>query len=422
MKNVRVYPFQGRNTIEVPSSKSELHRLLIAAALSDRETRIGCRAVSEDVRATVRCLQAMGSRITEFQDALVVAPIGADTSAFLPVLDCGESGSTLRFLLPVAAALGGARFEGRGRLPQRPISELKAEMEAHGVRFSEVALPFSVSGRLTGGAFTLPGHVSSQYVTGLMLASPLLGGTEIRIEGRLQSVDYVRMTADVMRRFGVQVEYSGSVIRVPGGQGYLTPGTVRAGSDWSGAAFPLCLGALGGPVKVQGLTRESLQGDRRIVDLLAQAGADVKWAADGCAARRGGLRGIEVDVSDIPDLAPVLAALLMHAEGRSALLNAERLRLKESDRLATTRDMVNALGGQAEIEGNSLIIQGRPDCRGGEVDGAGDHRIVMASAVGASACSGPSVITGADAVAKSWPSFFEDMIQLGGRFDVVDAG
>ena len=412
--NAVVRPFRACGTIAVPSSKSELHRLLIAAALADWPTDIACRALSDDVQATLRCLRALGAE-TECRDGLCrVSPV-AERRA-LPLLDCGESGSTLRFLLPVAAALGGARLTGGGRLPDRPIGDLLQAMRAHGARFSSDRLPLTVEGPLAPGCFVLPGQVSSQYMTGLMLAAPLIGETEIRIDGPLQSVGYVRMTKDILARFGVEAQLEPGRILIPGGQACRSPGTVRAGGDWSGAAFPLCLGALGGPVAADGLDEVTGQGDARVLTILREAGALVE---PGPCVRRGTLRGLRLDVSDIPDLVPVLAALMMHAEGVSVFENAGRLRLKESDRLETVSAMVNALGGDARIDGDRLVVTGKRACAGGQVDGAGDHRIVMAAVVGASACTGPSEISGAEAVAKSWPGFMEAMRTIGGQTDVI---
>lgn len=412
-----IRPFRAAGTARVPSSKSELHRLLIAAALADRPAAIACRGVSDDVRATAKCLRALGAGVVFDQEACRVTPVGMAGSG--AALDCGESGSTLRFLLPVAAALGGARLTGRGRLPERPIGDLLTAMARHGARFSADRLPLTVEGPMTGGTFTLPGQVSSQYVTGLMLAAPLMGETEIRWTGRLQSADYVRMTAEALARFNVRTEIDWSEnggVLIPGGQRYTSPGEVPAGGDWSAAAFPLCLGALAGPVAAAGLRAETSQGDRRIMDLLRQAGA----ICGPAEARRGALRAIRADVSDIPDMVPALAALMMHADGVSVFLNAGRLRLKESDRLRTTCEMVCSLGGEAAVDGDSLVITGRTGCPGGAVDGAGDHRIVMAAAVGASACKGESVILGAEAVAKSWPAFFDELSAIGGDVSVLD--
>ena len=349
-----------------------------------------------------------------------MAPVKPRQKSGLPVLDCRESGSTLRFLLPLAAALGGAILTGKGRLPERPLSHLVSEMKAHGAHFSGDSIPLSVSGTFTAGCFSLPGNVSSQYVTGLMLAAPLLGECRIVIEGELQSADYVYMTASAMRQFGIDIEMRESVISIASGQRYISPGIIQAGGDWSGAAFALCLGVLGGPVRAEGISASSEQGDRRIMDILKEVGGNIQASENECTASSGFLHGIKVDVSGIPDLVPALAAVMMHAEGQTEFMDAGRLRLKESDRLATTCAMVNALGGHARVIGDSLMIDGRHECSGGTVDGAGDHRIIMAAAVGASGCSGPSTIMGIDPVSKSWPLFFDEIQQAGGKIDVVN--
>ena len=419
MKNVLIHPFKGAGCITAPSSKSELHRMLITAALADRPTRIYCNSLNDDIRATIGCLRALGAGIEDVPGGLLVTPLDRSKDVDNPRLECCESGSTLRFMLPVSAALGGATLTGLGRLPQRPIIDLIEAMKSRGAAFSASSLPLTVGGRMTCGDFTLPGNISSQYVTGLMLAAPLLGECEIRIEGILQSSNYVRMTASVMEQFGIRTEFSEHIIRIPGNQSYKSPGEIRAGGDWSGAAFGLCLGALGGSVSVSGLSGASNQGDRRIVSILKEAGSLVTETEENFTVTCGTLHGLTIDISGIPDLAPVLAALLMHAEGHTEFLNAGRLRLKESDRLQTTCAMVNALGGQASISEDRLLIEGRKVCKGGKVDGAGDHRIVMAAVIGASACTGPSVITGAEAVSKSWPSFFEDIQLAGGKCDVI---
>ncbi len=417
---IRITPFRAEGCTAVPSSKSELHRLLIAAALSDRPTLIRCRGISDDVAATVDCLKALGAGIKNQVDGLLVEPIKKAAVIGSAALNCRESGSTFRFLLPVAAALGGASFTGSGRLPSRPVVDLVKAMKEHGAAFSADQLPFTVTGPLAGGTFELPGNVSSQYMTGLMLAAPLMGETRIRILGQLQSIHYVQMTADVMSRFGVSVSISSDSIVIGKGQTYQSSGTVDAEGDWSAAAFPVGLGALGGPVTVEGLRLKSIQGDSGILEIMEAAGARIESGEHSATVTGKPVAGLTLDVSDIPDLVPVLAAVFMHAKGETVFSHAERLRLKESDRLQTTCDMVNALGGQASIVGDSLCIRGSDHCSGGTVNGAGDHRIVMAAFVGASACKGASVIEGAEAVKKSWPSFFEDMKRIGGVFDVID--
>ena len=417
---VDVSPFRARGALPSPVSKSAAHRVLILAALSGGECAVRFDGTNDDIDATLGCLAALGAvfeRTCEgvaFQRAAFPAPS--------PELDCGESGSTLRFLLPVAAALGGGAFRGRGRLPERPLDDLLDVLSAHGAVFTGRRLPFKVSGPLRGGEFSLPGHVSSQYLTGLLLASPLMEeDTVIRLTSPLQSAAYVDMTLEALRLFGVRAGKGPSLYRVPGGQ-RLRPsrGPLCVEGDWSGAAFPLALGALGGDVSVRGLSKESLQGDRAMAGLLSDMGASVRWEGDVLRVRGGDLTALDADVSAIPDLVPPLAAVLMHARGVSRLYNAGRLRLKESDRLETVRSMVVSLGGCARIEDDSLVITGKPHCPGGTVSGAGDHRIVMAAAVAAAACDGPSRITDPEAVRKSYPAFPSHYQTLGGIWNVLN--
>ncbi len=415
---MRVTPFRAEGSLRAQPSKSAAHRLLICAALSDRETEIVLPSMNADMEATAACLSALGARFQRAGECVRVIPVAEKIPC--PHLNCGESGSTLRFLLPVAAALSGASFTGRGRLPQRPLSDLTEELTAHGVSVSGDRLPLQVSGGLLGGRFSLPGGVSSQYFTGLMLAAPLIGETVIDIRGRLESAAYIAMTREAMRLFGVKTEMTEDRITVFGGQRYVSPGRAVAEGDWSGAAFPLALGALAGRVQVLGLQADSAQGDKRIVPLLQRMGAKVSQDESSVTVERADrLTALTQDVSGIPDMVPALAALLMHAEGTSCLQNAGRLRLKESDRLESVCAMVNSLGGRARIEGDSLVIEGSDHCAGGAVDGYGDHRIVMAALAGASRCLGPSEISGAEAVQKSYPSFWDDITALGGTIDVV---
>ena len=258
---VRINPGYLTGGINVIPSKSDAHRLLIASALADRPTKLIMRGGSEDISATIGCLRAMGAHIDVQEDCVVVTPIVEPAS--VPFLDCGESGSTLRFILPVAAAVcPHAAFTGRGRLPERPIGELCGAMREGGVDFSADRLPFETNGRLRGGLYRLPGGISSQYITGMLLALPCTGeDSEIILTDTLRSAAYVDITLGVMKRFGIDVRITDSGFFIPGGQRYCSPGEVRVDGDWSNGAFLLCMGALGGSVTVtrlhQTLRRET---------------------------------------------------------------------------------------------------------------------------------------------------------------------
>ena len=417
---VKIAPFQARGEVGAQTSKSFAHRLLICAALADNERFVHMENRNEDIDATLRCLSAF-TRVEVFADGARVIPAKRENRTPLPELDCGESGSTLRFLLPRASARGGAFFTGRGRLPQRPLEDLIQAMRLSGAGFTSRSLPFAVDGGYAGGESALPGNVSSQYLTALLLAGPAVPkDTVIRLTTPLESAAYVDMTVQAMAAFGVEVERADGTYRVPGGRHYHAPKEAAAEGDFSSAAFPLCMGALAGPVTVRGLSQDSLQGDRAVTEILQAIGAVVSWQDDAVTVQRGDLRALDVDVSAIPDMTPALAAVLMHAQGQSRLYNASRLRLKESDRLVTVRDMVLSLGGRARIDGDALGIDGVANAGGGQVDGAGDHRIVMAAAVASSACMHESVLWGAEALNKSYPAFPRHFQILGGKFDVVD--
>jgi len=399
-------------------SKSDAHRLLILAALSVGETHLLMGQRSEDIDATITCLSALGAEISTLPDGVLVR--GIERAAENPLLDCGESGSTFRFLLPVAAALcEHARFTGAGRLPERPIGELMRAMQAHGGRFSNERLPFETTGKLAGGAFSLPGNVSSQYLTGLLLALPLLGqSSQICLTTRLESAAYVEITRGAMRRFGAEVSLENGVYSLMGTRGYASPKTLQVDGDWSNAAFFLAAGALGRSVCVTGLSLDSPQGDKAILTALRGFGAAVEAKESAVTISPAPLVGCELDVGETPDLLPILAVLGACASGETRLVNAARLRLKESDRLASTSAMLRTLGGSVTELPDALVIQGGR-LKGGTADSCRDHRIAMAAAIASIRCEQDVCILGADAVNKSYPAFYNDFNGLGGLAHVV---
>jgi 3-phosphoshikimate 1-carboxyvinyltransferase len=401
-------------TISAIASKSDAHRLLILAALCRGETRLMMEQRSEDIDATINCLRALGAQIELLQDGVLVR--GIEQAAENPLLDCGESGSTFRFLLPVASALcEHACFTGTGRLPERPIGELMQVMQAHGVAFSSERLPFATSGRLTGGDFSLPGNVSSQYLTGLLLALPRLqADSMISLTTRLESAAYVEITLHALRRFGVNVNVRDGIYAVSGGQTLVSPGELRVDGDWSNAAFFLAAGALGKSVTLTGLNLDSPQGDKTILEALRRFGAQVEATTDAVTVSPAHLFGCTIDVGESPDLLPILAVLGACADGETRLVNAARLRLKESDRLASVSAMLCALGGTVEELPDALVITGG-EFVGGMVNSCRDHRIAMSAAIASVRCTQQVTIVGADAVKKSYPAFFDDFNTLGGQ-------
>ena len=400
--------------LKILPSKSVAHRLLICAALSSEKTEIVCPADSLDIRATVRCLNSLGSEISEKDGIYTVHPMRFAKSAELM---CGESGSTLRFLIPLAATLWCVvTFTGEGRLPSRPIAPLLECLSENGAKFSHGdGFITKCHGGLHGGVFRIAGDVSSQFISGLIFALPLLAeDSTIEILGKCESKAYIDMTLSAVKKFGISAHFEGNKIHIKGNQKYITPKTLTVEGDWSNAAFFLCLGAFSDEgITVGGLNSDTLQGDRAAVKLLSRFGAFVRHGEDFVTVRRGSLCGIEIDAAEIPDLVPIISVVASVAKGKTTIYNAERLRLKESDRIATTAEMINALGGEARITATGLEIIGKERLSGGRVNAHNDHRIAMSAAIASAVCKNEVIIDGAEAVNKSYGDFFERYKELG---------
>ena len=399
-------------TIPAVASKSMAHRLLLCAALSARPCRVDCATRSADIDATVRCLRALGAEIRDDGAGFDVTPLRRDAVPAGAALDCGESGSTLRFLLPVLGALGAeARLHLAGRLPQRPLSPLYELLVEHGMALGpQGSNPLTVAGRLTGRRFAIDAGVSSQFISGLLFALPLLGGGEVVLTGTVASAGYLDLTAGALRRAGVDVCRTAAGFTVAGD--YALPARVRVEGDWSNAAFWLCAGAIGPqPMTVTGLDPSSSQGDRAVVALLRRFGAQVTADGEAVTAAPGPLTGIELDAGPVPDLIPPLAVVAALARGETHIYNAGRLRLKESDRLAAVTALLTGLGAAVEERPDGLVIRGGA-LHGGHADACGDHRIAMAAAIAACTAGGPVTLAGAEAVEKSYPAFWRDYAAL----------
>ena len=395
----QITPSHLSGSIRAIPSKSAAHRLLICAALADGHTEIACDGTSKDIEATKACLAAM------------------EGDCRLP---CGESGSTLRFLLPVAAALGlEAEFLMEGRLPRRPLYPLDEQLTIHGAVLTRPQPDvLKVSGKLTPGDYTLPGDVSSQYISGLLFALPLLDKpSTLTVTGKIESGPYIEMTVDALRQFGIHVTMEENVFHIPA-RAYRSPGKARVEGDWSNAAFWLCAGALGRPVTVTGLNPDSLQGDKAVVEILSAFGAKTQRSGDVNIVSPGRLKAVDIDAAAIPDLVPVLSVVAAAAEGTTRIYNAQRLRLKESDRIASVKAMLEALGAEAEETADGLLIYGGKPLAGGTVDSCNDHRIAMAAAVASVICQNPVTVLGAEAVEKSYPNFWSDLRSLQKREEV----
>ncbi len=413
--NVTIEPGSRCGTVRIPASKSQAHRLLILAALGENETSLDCDGISKDIAATAACLNALGADIRETEPGLLqVKPI-RNIPTGLCHLPCGESGSTLRFLLPVAGALGAnCVFLREGHLPERPLAPLDRELTAHGMTLRADGALLYAEGKLGCGEYTLPGDISSQYISGLLMALPRLAGeSRLAVTGSVESAAYITMTEDALRLAGAAFQKEGQTYHIPGGQRCRFPGKLSVEGDWSNAAFFLCMGALSEKgVRVAGLNSASSQGDRAALEILRRFGAEVREDAEGVFVRKGTLRGITIDAAPVPDLIPTLAALAAAAEGETRVINAARLRLKESDRIRSTCAMLAALGGEAEERPDGLVIRGGKPLAGGTVDSCGDHRIAMAAAVAATAAAGAVTVTGSECTAKSYPRFWEDLDSL----------
>ena len=424
MNTKKIIPKVVSGSLKMPPSKSVSHRMIIAAALSDGLCSISGVLLSDDIRATIKACEALGARIIlrrQPGDLYKLSIFGCSMpDAKGKIIDCFESGSTLRFLVPIAGIdAKNTRLIGRGRLPKRPMkpyhdafagTTLKLDKPA-----SQAELPLTLSGKLESGVYHLPGDVSSQFVTGLLFALPLIDGdSEMIIDGPLESAPYVDITIDVMDKFGVKIENDGHRrFRVAGGQRYKSADLTVPG-DWSQAAFYAAMASFGGRLHLTGLDSDDVQGDRVIVDIMRKMGGRLAYTQNGLFVAASDLRGTDIDVSACPDLVPILAVIGAAAEGTTRILGARRLRLKESDRLAAVTDTLGSLGAIIESDSDSLTIQGGKQLFGGKISTFNDHRIVMAMTAAASLCAHPVIIDGCEAVTKSYPDFFSDYETIGG--------
>jgi len=384
--DITIHPRLLRGDIQIIPSKSQAHRLLICAAFANNETTLVCPETNRDIEATVDCLNALGSNIQRTENGYSIDPVSVIPETAR--LNCCESGSTLRFMLPIVGALGvDATFQMAGRLPQRPLSPLWEEMERMGCILSRpTADTIRCQGKLKSGEYVIDGGVSSQFITGLLFATALMDGkSKITITGNLESKPYVDMTEQALKLFSAPDFHS--------------PGYIEVEGDWSNGAFFLAAKALGSGLNVMGLNTESAQGDRAVVEILKQMEAGTPT----------------VSAKDIPDLVPILSVVAAANRG-AVFTDIRRLRLKESDRVASTIAMIESLGGKAEADENTLKIYGT-GLTGGTVDAMNDHRIAMAAAIAATVCKEDVTILGAECVKKSYPKFWEEYARLGGNYE-----
>ena len=424
--NAHLFPSRIGGSAAVPPSKSAAHRAVLCAALADGTSRIENIEFSQDIRATLGAVAQLGAKIKEESHAVTVTGRGTGdgfVTVTRPVF-CNESGSTLRFLIPLFSLTAQKiQFTGAGRLFDRPQAVYQMLFDQQGLRFTQSHEGITVFGRLRPGNFKLPGDVSSQFISGLLFAAPLMEADSIiEVEAPYESRSYVELTLDAMQRFGVKAaaraRKNGSVVyRVPAPQHYTPCDTVIEG-DYSQAAFLAVLGCMLGGVIVTGLNPDSKQGDKVILDILQRCGGKCKSAADGLRFERSLLRAVDIDLADCPDLGPILFTLGCFCSGETVLRNAGRLRIKESDRIAAMQEELQKMGARIEVDGDTVHITGTAlHAPRQPLNGHNDHRIVMALAIAAVSCGLPAVIQGAEAVNKSWPAFWQVLQSLGERVE-----
>lgn len=405
--DIKITPSKLKGTVNIPSSKSMTHRMLICAALAKGSSVITNLTFSKDIYATIDALKAMGAEITLCGDTVRVK--GIEKPVDSAEINCCESGSTLRFIIPIACALGiNSTYLGEGRLPERPITPYVRELTKKNISFDyNNTMPFKTNGRLSSGIFELEGDISSQFITGLMFALPLVeGNSEIIMTSPLESKPYADMTVKCLENFGVHISETPKGYYIEGGQQYK-PCNGAVEGDYSQGAFFYVANVLGNDVKINNLLPESYQGDKKIVEI-----------TNNLCYNKDYPNGFSINAMDIPDLVPILAVLGTYCEGRSVISGAKRLKIKESDRLLAISQTLNSLGGNVSVTEDGLIIN-HSRLSGGCVDSFGDHRIAMSAAIAATICEKTVIIKNAQSVEKSYPDFFKDYKNLGGIADVI---
>lgn len=394
--DITISPGLLAGAVQAIPSKSQAHRILICAAFSDRQTSIHCPQTNQDIEATADCLRALGASITRTDIGYTVQPIVSIPKK--AVMDCRESGSTLRFMLPIVGALGvSATFVMAGRLPTRPLSPLWEEMQRMGCTLNrETSNTISCTGQLKPGQYTIDGSVSSQFITGLLFAMALMPSqSQLIITGKIESLPYIQLTQQVLEMFGVHTD--GYTVR--SSRPFRSPGRITVEGDWSNGAFFLAAACMGSSIYVEGLDYQSTQGDKACDAILQRL-------PKGFAT---------IDAADIPDLVPILAVAAAAHKGAS-FLNIGRLRLKESDRVASVIAMLRGFGVEAYSDADTLTV--KPGIfSSGVIDAVSDHRIAMAAAIAATVSTGPVTILDAHCVSKSYPSFWDEYCRLGGHYE-----
>ncbi|MCD5410671.1 MAG: 3-phosphoshikimate 1-carboxyvinyltransferase [Clostridiales bacterium] len=425
MSKIKIRPTRLQGNVKLPPSKSYSHRAIIAAGLADGKSEIFNISYSEDVKATINAMRLMGAKIKEHSDKLEISGVNAVDDKKRRI-DCSESGSTLRFIMPISLFQNGETiFTGSDSLKTRPIDSYLEIMDKQGIWYKrkEKKLPIAVKGKLTAGTFIIDGNISSQFITGLLFVLPLLdGNSKIVVKTELESKKYVDMTIEALKRFEINIENNNyKEFYVDGNQKYRACDYEIEG-DLSQAAFWLAAGVLGGKVAIECFTLDTLQGDKIIVDIIRKMGGNIIEKGSTLHAIESKLNGVTIDASECPDLVPILAVLGALSSGITKIINAKRLRFKESDRLKAISTELNKIGADIKENIDGLIIIGKEKLKGGEVNTWGDHRIAMALAIASIKCETPVTINNPNVVKKSYPIFFNDFKKLGGVINECNMG
>ncbi|MGH4117577.1 3-phosphoshikimate 1-carboxyvinyltransferase [Clostridium sp.] len=424
MNTIQITPSNIQGKISVPPSKSLSHRAIIAAGLANDNSNIENVVFSEDILATCSAMGALGVSVTKGGGNVMI-----NGKKFLSItqneIDCAESGSTLRFLIPIALLTESEfTFTGRGRLVARPLTPYYKIFQEQGIKYSSSGgLPLTVQGKLKAGVYKLPGNISSQFITGLLFALPLLkGDSKIIVTTELESKAYVDLTIDVLSKFSVHIENVGyNEINITGNQKYIAR-NYRVEGDFSQAAFWLVAGVLGGEIQCEDMNINSLQGDKAIVDIIMRMGGNISIEQGKIKVSKSKTHGVIIDASEFPDLVPILAVLASLSKGTTKIINAGRLRIKECDRLKAMATELTKLGGNVVETEDGLIIHGKENLRGGTVDSYNDHRIAMSLSIASIRCSKPVIITDSACIKKSYPEFYKDFVMLGGKVNEWSMG
>ncbi|MEG2338804.1 MAG: 3-phosphoshikimate 1-carboxyvinyltransferase [Clostridium sp.] len=421
MDTVKITPRVLSGSVTIPPSKSLSHRAIICAALSDGESRVDNLIFSKDIIATSKAMESLNVTM-KFNENSIEIKGNESLKVVNNTIDCIESGSTLRFIIPIALlADDSVTFVGEGRLTTRPLTTYYNIFDKEGIKYNtREGLPLTVNGSLKPSTYSVEGNISSQFISGLMFALPLLDGdSTIEIIGELESKGYVDLTIDVMKQYGVNIESNNyNSFYIKGNQQYKAQ-NYRVEGDYSQVAFFIVAGLLGGEITCLDMKRDSLQGDREIIDIVRSMGGNIEVLEDRIIVHPSKTHGAVIDASQCPDLVPILSTLAALSEGETRIINAERVRIKESDRLEAMRCELNKLGANIVETPDGLIINGVESLNGGVVSGWNDHRIVMALSMASIKAKGEVIIEGSEAITKSYPTFFEDFVSLGGEISGI---